>query len=139
MAGVQDLQHDHEGLRRALIHLRDAVREGQDAASLWMKISILTGLLQRHLERERRVSFACCGATPSVPRQPCPHEVAEPHVLLRELQGLLAVWQQQPLGPVAIHLLRLLDELWQELDLEERDLFPRLRHAEAQLEEVGAV
>lgn len=144
MATVEDLQHDHDALRRALIHLRDAAREGRDAPGLRAKVSILAGLLRRHLERERQVSLVCCGAPPLVSHQPCPHDVAEPHVLLGELQALLTVWPQRLLGPVAIHALRLLDELWQELDDEERDLFPRLRHAgaqsgeEAQLEEIGA-
>ena len=47
MSTVEDLQHDHDTLRRAVMHLRDALRDGRGAPGLQAKVGILAGLLQR--------------------------------------------------------------------------------------------
>jgi hemerythrin-like domain-containing protein len=130
MSPVNRLQREHEALRRTLSSARDAITVAELSEIVQARLRALTRLLTRHLRREEAAWHPYLDRLEAAQRALALSDHAEPHILLRDLEALIAAWRLHPTETLAIHLWRLLDELQERLDEEERELFPVMEAVE---------
>ena len=129
MTVLNELHSDHEALRRALAELRAALTRSNTCDAVQARLHALLGLLSGHLRREEGALIPYTNRLHAVLRQQTLRDHAEPHVVLEDLEVLFSAWRLAPTETLIIHLCRLLDELRERLDEEERDVFPVLMSA----------
>ena len=130
MSGVEALAHDHEALRQALVSVEGALARAEASGSIEARLSALRGLLARHLQREAAALLPYADRLEGILRAQRFQDHAEPQVVLRDLNVFCSAWGVPSTEALLLHLRRLLDELRERLEEEEREVFPVLETAE---------
>ena len=129
MAILDELEIDHGALRGAIVTLRETLTEAETCDIVAARLQSLLGLMSRHLQEEENALIPYGERVRWIEREQALHDHAEPAVVLRDLQVLFSAWRVAPTQTLIIHLCRLLDELREWLDEEQRDIFPALKFA----------
>ena len=124
MSAVDVLRRDHQALRRVVAHVGRVLAASQAPDILRARCRSLVRALRAHARHEEQVLAPYASRIQVALRDRASRDHAELAVVLRDLDALFAAWHAVPEGPTLIHLCRLLDEVRELLDEEERELFP---------------
>lgn len=130
MLSVEALQVEHQLLRRTLSAFQDVLANSQPSDRAQHLYQAVVELLEEHLRKEERVTAADDSQIQAIRRADRLHDHAEAHIVFRDLEALFSAWRHVPTGLLAIHLTRLIDELRECFDDEERRVFPIVEQAQ---------
>lgn len=128
MARVDELQAEHWLIRHTLAALQEALSQAPDVAQDIHQAVV--ALLEAHLCHEEAAIAPLGRRIQAVRRGEALRDHAAPTVVLRDLNALFAAWRHVPTSLLAVHLTHLIDELRECLDEEEQRVFPIVRHAD---------
>lgn len=129
MATIEELRADHATLRRVLTELAEAVTITRPRDAVQAAYALSLRLLTAHLQREEQLMSRHLEHIRSALRAHTLQDDVDPYVVLRDLQTLFAAWRECPTSSLIIHLRRLIEELRERFEEEEREIFPVVEHA----------
>lgn len=136
MPSVEELQAEHRLIRHTLSAFQEVLVHSQASEMAQDVHQAVIELLEAHLRKEEQATAPYENRIQAVLRADrlCDH--AEPRVVLRDIERLFSAWRYVPMGLLAIHLTRLIDELRECFDEEERWVFPIVQCAQRSVEGV---
>ena len=132
MSSEQAFESVHHALRQAVARFQELLKLSEQAGSAEDTHGEVMRLLDDHLQNVKSILHSHSRRVEAVLKEHQLTDHAEPEAIRRDLERLWPVWQLLPTGGTALCLSRLLDELQEELDEEERDLLPVLKQEEAE-------
>ena len=133
MAHLEMLRKDHLALRQALAELEEVLRAARPQEAVVCRCQLLAQRLQSHILQEEETLAPYAERIQAAMREHRLPDHADSKVVLRDLQELLSSWRfAYAAGSLLVHLSRLLDELREYLDEEERETLPIATAAETE-------
>ena len=131
MSTLEELRKEQDTLRQALVQLERVLVVSIAPEAVQQQCRSVMGLLQVYVQKEEEAVALYANRIQAVMRQQGTYDHADPRVVLHDLRALTTVWASAPTREFMIHLRRLMDELRERLEEEERDIFPVVESAEA--------
>ena len=124
MKSTQGLRKDHASLRRQLALLEARLATPDTLALIRGMCASLSRILTEHIRKEARALAPYSNRLHAVLQQRFLDDHEDEQVVLRELNALVASGAQVSTGALIRYLSRLIEELREHMDEEERSLFP---------------